>query len=117
MAQGHALADEGGSEDGDEHRVLIRPGRGAGSVRHRARLNLSRMVSPLATAAARPAGCGGMLSKGVYKHRKPSVLVGRVASLPVEGEGPSADGRGTGRVYDERAATKRSGCVSPVYPR
>jgi hypothetical protein len=24
-AQGRALADEGGSEDGDEHRVLIRP--------------------------------------------------------------------------------------------
>jgi hypothetical protein len=25
-AQGHALADEGGSEDSDEHWVLIRPG-------------------------------------------------------------------------------------------
>jgi hypothetical protein len=42
--------------------------------------------------------------EGVNKNRKPSVPVGRVASLPVEGEGPSADGRGTGRVHDERAA-------------
>jgi hypothetical protein len=45
-------------------------------------LNLLRTASTLATAAARPAGCGGMLSKGVYKRRKPSVPVGRVASLP-----------------------------------
>jgi hypothetical protein len=30
---------------------------------------------------------------------------------PVECEGPKADGRGTGRVHDERGA-KRSGCVS-----
>jgi hypothetical protein len=52
-----------------------------------------------------------MLSKGVYKRRKPSVPVGRVASLPVESEGPSADGRGTGSAHDERDA-ERSGCVS-----
>jgi hypothetical protein len=35
---------------------------------------------------------------------------------PVEGEGPSADGRGTGRVHDERGA-KRSGCVSAGLPQ
>jgi hypothetical protein len=67
----------------------------------------------LATAAARPAGCGGMLAKGVYKHRKPSGREGRKPS--VEGEGPSADGRGTGRAHDERGA-KRSGCVSAGIP-
>jgi hypothetical protein len=49
--------------------------------------NLPRTASTLATAAARPAGCGGMLAKGVYKHRKPSVLVGRVASLPWRARG------------------------------
>jgi hypothetical protein len=65
---------------------------------------------PLPTAAARPAGCGGMLSKGVYKRRKPSVPVGRGASLPLQSEGPSADGRGTGRAHDERGA-ERSCCV------
>jgi hypothetical protein len=43
-------------------------------------LNLLRTASTL--AAARPAGCGGMLSKGVYKRSKPSLPVGRVASLP-----------------------------------
>ena len=36
--------------------------------------------------------------------------------LPVEGEGSSADGRGTGRVHDKRGA-KRSGCVSAGIPR
>jgi hypothetical protein len=35
---------------------------------------------------------------------------------PVEGEGPCADGRGTGRVHDERGA-KRSGCVSAGIPQ
>jgi hypothetical protein len=76
-------------------------------VRFRARLNLPRT----ATAAARQAGCGGMLARGVYKHRK-ALHAGREGRKPpVEGEGPSADGRGTGRVHDERGA-KRSGCVS-----
>jgi hypothetical protein len=51
-------------------------------VRLRARLNLPRTAPTLATAAARPAGCGGMLSKGVYKRQKLSVPVGRVACLP-----------------------------------
>jgi hypothetical protein len=35
---------------------------------------------------------------------------------PMEGEGPSADGRGTGRVHDERGA-KRSGRVSAGRPQ
>jgi hypothetical protein len=34
----------------------------------------------------------------------------------VEGEGSSADGRGTGRVHDKRGA-KRSGCVSAGIPQ
>jgi hypothetical protein len=50
--------------------------------------------------------------EGVYKHRKPSVPVGG-RKLPVEGEGPSADGRGTGRIHDERG----SGCVSAGIPQ
>jgi hypothetical protein len=36
--------------------------------------------------------------------------------LPVESEGSSADGRGTGRVHDERG-TKRSSCVSAGIPQ
>jgi hypothetical protein len=36
--------------------------------------------------------------------------------LPAEGEGPSADSRGNGRVHDERGA-KRSGCVSAGIPQ
>jgi hypothetical protein len=51
-------------------------------VRLGARLNLPRPAPTLATAAARQAGCGGMLASGIYKHRKPSVPIGRVASLP-----------------------------------
>jgi hypothetical protein len=61
------------------------------SARRRSReaqgADLPRTASTLATAAAGPAGCGGMLARGVYKHRKPSVPVGRVASLPWRARG------------------------------
>jgi hypothetical protein len=60
---------------------------GAGRVRLRARLNLPRTASTLAMAAARPAGYGGMLPRGIYKHRKPSVPVGRIASPPWRARG------------------------------
>jgi hypothetical protein len=55
----------------------------------RARLNLPRTAPVLATSAARQAGCGGMLARGVYKHRKPSVPVGRVLSFPWRARGPA----------------------------
>jgi hypothetical protein len=75
--------------------------------------NLPRTAS---TAAARPAGCGGMLAKGVYKHRKPSVLVGRVASLPWRARGRAQMAEALG-VPMMSAALNARAASAPVYPR
>jgi hypothetical protein len=78
----------------------------------RARLNLLRTAPGLATAAwlRRHAGAGRLQASQALRAGRE----GR--KLPVEGEGSSADGRGTGRVHDKRGA-KRSGCVSAGMPQ
>jgi hypothetical protein len=81
-----------------------------------------RALEPAAdSVAVGDGGCSaGRLRRHVGEGRLQAsqalLPVGRVASLPVEAEGPSADGRGTGHVHDERAA-KRSGCVSAGMPQ
>jgi hypothetical protein len=105
-----------GGEDGSELRGSHSSRRGAGRVGFTARLNLPRTAPTLATAAARQAGCGGMLARGVYKHRKPSMPVGRVASLSWRARGRAQMAEALG-VPLMSAALNARGAGVPVYPR
>jgi hypothetical protein len=85
-------------------------------VRLSGRLTLLWTVSPLATAAARPVDCGGMLARGAYKHRKPSVPVGRVAGLPVEARDRAQMAEALG-VSMMSAPLNALTARAPAYPR
>jgi hypothetical protein len=76
-------------------------------------------LEPARTASPGDGGCSaGWLRRHAVEARlqaSQALRAGREVEAS-RSEGPSADGRGTGRVHNEGGA-KRSGCVSAVYPR